>query len=163
MDFFGHATSIPQPLAWLVAMGFKDVLNTRVLLDSRHQNIPGYIHARADKQFNHAAALSMLKTRGGLSLADAERFLAEHQDSQKSGGIVGEVVFMELPGRIVSPWTRDGFHHWLVVSSRPLPFSPCKGGDGFFEVRTQRDLPLLEIVGGRAGKIRRVSTRDTGR
>lgn len=124
------ALSIRQPWAWLILHAGKDVENrswwTRV-----HGRI--LIHASKGMTLDEwtdgfAAARSVL---GDNPRAIDLTFPAAAQ--LQRGGIVGEAEIVDCVTLSRSPWF-VGPYGFVLRNARPLPFMPCKGRLGFFEV-----------------------------
>lgn len=50
------------------------------------------------------------------------------------GGVIGVLVFGASVRDHSSQWAEPGLWHWPIVEATPLPFYPCKGRLGFFNV-----------------------------
>lgn len=57
------------------------------------------------------------------------------------GGIVGIVTITGCVQDCASPWAEPGVFHWLLAEAKPLPFHPCKGRLGFFQVDYPHEVP----------------------
>jgi hypothetical protein len=119
------ALSIKQPWAWLIANGHKDIENR----DWRYP--PTFrgrflIHAgkRPDIDATALDEMEFIKRQIG--------FLPEAKEFQL-GGIVGEADLVDVVRASISPWF-FGPLGFVLQKARPLPFMPCKGQLGFFDV-----------------------------
>lgn len=122
------AISIRQPWAELIVAHGKDVENRSWRLPQKLDSRIVLIHASkkwevvGDLRFWHELEACKKKT---LDL----------------GGIVGAAVFSHCPKGFVSKWAEHGCEHWRVVKAVRLPFHPCKGQLGFFNVDYPFSLP----------------------
>ena len=123
-----YALSIRQPWAWAILYAGKDVENRSWVLPASHVGKPVLIHAglREDKM----AKLS-LSHDGGFNIP---KYLPQ-------GGIVGIMMFYPGPLSLLSPWIEPGLNHWPICHAEELPWFPCKGRLGFFEVDYPHALP----------------------
>lgn len=115
------ALSIKQPWAWLIVNGYKDVENRCWPTNQR-----GKILIHAGKSID----------REGLAYVKREFPRIPLPETFETGGIVGEVDIVDCikPGsQIKSPWYAGDFG-FVLRNAVPLPFKPCKGQLGFFEV-----------------------------
>jgi hypothetical protein len=115
--------SIRQPWAWLIVNGFKDVENR-----SWPTNVRGDVLIHAAKRMDLADyndAWWLAKEVCGETLP--------HQDRLLRGGIIGRVCIMGCVRQHHSPWF---FGPWgfLLCDQALLPFEPCRGALGFFEI-----------------------------
>ena len=58
----------------------------------------------------------------------------------QKGGIIGAIMFSGMPPT-TSVWADEGFHHWHIAKFCQLPFHPCPGRLGFFDVEYPFLLP----------------------
>ena len=70
-----------------------------------------------------------------------------HFNDLERGGIVGKATITGCGDEILSPWFfgRFGFE---ISNAKPLPFLPCKGRLGFFEVDYQENAPPVGPASG---------------
>lgn len=116
------ALSIRQPWAWLIVNGHKDIENRS--WSTRYRG-PVLIHAA--------------KGMTGAEYNDAYHFALDQGitiplfNELDRGGIVGIATITNCSDRSLSPWFfgRFGFE---LADAKPLPFTPCKGRLGFFDV-----------------------------
>ena len=126
------ALSIRQPWAWLIVNGYKDVENrTRFALKYRGQ--PILIHAgKAMTKDDYRACVLFVNA----AIPDRKFTIPPyHELRQQCGGIVGQATIRgcgdcDYP----SPWWTGGVW-WLMKDAKPLPFHPCAGTLGFFDVK----------------------------
>lgn len=120
------ALSIMQPWAWLIVNGHKSVENR-----TWNTGYRGPLLIHAGKKLDREGWHWVRQTFPNLRLP--ERF--------DMGGIVGrallERVVTELPG---DPWF-FGPYGFLLRNVIPLPFRPCKGQLGFFDVVNGGQVP----------------------
>lgn len=108
------AISIRQPWAHLILTRGKDVENRSWPLPANYLGQTILIHAGIAKPTEHPSAYHFL---------DLPR-----------GGIVGMVQITGCVRDSLSDWAEPTMYHWLLTNARTLPFHPCKGRLGFFEV-----------------------------
>ena len=118
--------SVRQPWAWLIVNGWKNVENR-----TRRTNVRGRILIHASKTMTRddyeACELFLMATGMNIPLPEAPLLL--------QGGIVGETTILDCVDQHTSEWF-CGPWGYVLASSKPLPFRPCKGSLGFFrEVR----------------------------
>lgn len=124
------ALSIRQPWAWLIVNGYKDIENRSWATRFRG---PVLIHAAkgmTGAEFNEAYHFAI---EVGISIP---RF-----NELERGGIVGVANVTGCSDDSLSPWFFGKFGFELA-DAKPLPFMPCKGQLGFFEVE------YLEVANG---------------
>lgn len=115
------ALSIRQPWAWLIAHGYKDVENRTWATPFR-----GRFLLHASKTFDLDGEAWVRATFPAIPLP-ARGEIA-------TGGIVGEAVLTDcVEGAHPSPWF-NGAVAFVLDQRRALPFAPCKGRLGFFDV-----------------------------
>ncbi|MDD5705968.1 MAG: ASCH domain-containing protein [Kiritimatiellae bacterium] len=131
------ALSVRQPWAWLIVNGYKNVENRTW---PTHIRGPVLIHAaKSMTKGEYAAALMFMETRRLPVALPAMRDL-------HLGGIVGVVKLAGCVRRMESPWFNGPFGFVVESgSARELPFRPCLGRLGFFDV----EIPEEYIVGVR--------------
>ncbi len=116
------ALSIRQPWAWLIVNGHKDIENRS--WPTRYRG-PVLIHAAKGMTRTEHHDVGMLCFRLGIPLPafyDLER-----------GGIVGQATVTGCNDNSLSPWFLGKFGFELA-DAKPLPFVPCKGRLGLFEI-----------------------------
>jgi hypothetical protein len=143
------ALSVRQPWSWFIVHGFKDIENRdwQSTNPAMRYRGPVLIHASswwnaleidADLQFCiRVAAECGLEPRAAPSLDLLKR---------QSGGIVGQAVVRDIVDDHRSLWF-FGQRGLVLTEQKPLPFVPCKGALGFFDVPRQ---VLAELQTARA-------------
>lgn len=116
------ALSIRQPWAWLIVHGHKDVENRDWPTRYRGETL---IHAGKTKDKEQYAAAQEMAKEVGLELPPI--------DDLEYGGIVGRAYLHDCVSHSPSHWF-IGEHGFLLRDSTPLPFTPCRGRLGFFNV-----------------------------
>lgn len=116
--------SVQQPWPHAMFNFGKDVENRSWKLPQRYVGVPVLIHAgkRLDKP-----GRARLETDCGYYIPD----------KLPSGGIVGAVIFTGFTGYCGpdSTWAEKGLClQWWIGAARALPFYPCPGRLGFFDV-----------------------------
>lgn len=130
------ALSIQQPWAWLIVNGHKDVENRSWRTRFRG---PVLIHAgaRADRDAMADFREGYHPVTGAQTLfglpGRPEEWIALHE-GRLCGGIVGVAEIHDCVEASASAWF-VGRYGFLIRNARPLPFRPCKGALGFFQVR----------------------------
>lgn len=128
------ALSIKQPWAWLIVNGFKDIENRNWKSNNPGQRFRGevLIHSglvedtpRCREVFHNIHPMTGLR----FSFWDGNANTPEFH----KGGIVGRAVVTDIVTESDSPWFA-GPHGLVITDARPLPFIPCKGMLGFFNV-----------------------------
>lgn len=118
-----RALSIRQPWAWLIVQGHKPVENRDWSIKYRG---PVLIHAGLTLSRKHYEDLE-------LDMAVRMRIgLPAYEDLQR-GGVVGVAEIVDCVEQSDSPWFTGPFG-FVLARARPLPFYPCKGQLGFFDV-----------------------------
>lgn len=123
------AISIRQPWAWLIVNGHKDIENRTW---RTHHRGPLLIHAskgmsRADyAEGKRVAELASAITGKTIQLPAAHEL--------QRGGVVGVASVVDCTDRHPSPWFFGDFG-FVLTDAKPLPFQPCAGKLGFFEVQ----------------------------
>lgn len=117
-----RALSIRQPWAWAILIG-KDVENRN--WPTRYT---GLFLIHASKTFDHEGYYWLLKNRDLLAVD------IPHRDNFEMGGIVGKSNIVDCVDYHASPFF---FGPWgfVLEDSEPLPFHPCRGRLGFFDVK----------------------------
>jgi hypothetical protein len=111
--------SIRQPFAALIAAGIKDVENRSWATSYRGRIL---IHA------------GLARPSADL-LAEIEEDFGIKIPSLLYGGIIGTAEIVDCVSRSKSPWFCGPFG-FVLANPRPLPFQPCRGQLGFFEIKT---------------------------
>lgn len=116
------ALSIRQPWAWLIANGHKDIENRS--WPTRFRG-PVLIHAAKGMTRAEYHDAGLLCFRLGIPLPKS--------DDLERGGIVGQATITDCCSDSLSPWFFGKFGFELT-NTKPLPFQPCKGRLGFFDI-----------------------------
>ncbi len=124
------ALSIRQPWAWLIVNGLKDIENRGWATWVRG---PVLIHAakgmtRDEYEDCIAVCHSVSETRPFPPNTILPAF-----NHLERGGIVGRAAIVDCVERSMSPWFYGPFGFVLSEASL-LPFRPCNGRLGFFDV-----------------------------
>lgn len=118
------ALSIRQPWAWLIIHGGKDIENRTWTTSYRG---PLLIHA--------AKGMTQAEYRDAVLFALDRGVCVPDWHELKRGGIIGAVDLAHTVAFSSSPWFAGNGHFGFVLRNpKPLPFHPCKGALGFFEV-----------------------------
>ena len=130
------ALSIRQPWAWLIIHGGKDVENRSW---STHYTGPLAIHAgkgMSAADFDNAVDLA-----AKILPADHRFFAMTRQDFAR-GGVIG-VAWLQSCTCLnpTSPWAMVYGCHWNLRDPRLIPFHPCKGRLGLFDVELPEPEP----------------------
>jgi hypothetical protein len=124
------ALSVRQPYAWAIIHGGKDVENR-----SWHSPFRGRVLVHAGRHW-HAVGPQELSRRMGVEVpADLPL-----------GGIVGMVEIVDCVDAHESRWF-EGPWGFVLRNPRPLPFVPCAGHLGFYDVPAE----VLAVLGLPAG------------
>lgn len=118
------ALSIRQPWAWLIIHAGKDIENRTWRTSFRGKCL---IHAGkgcTKEEWEDAFEFAQ-DIRPGLMMPTIPML--------ERGGIVGEVEIIGCMIKHPSRWF-CGPYGFLLANAKPLPFSPCRGALGFFEV-----------------------------
>ncbi len=119
------ALSIRQPWAWLILWAGKDIENR-----SRRFNFRGrfLVHASGGMTRNEYLAVLLFLQQRGLPVPEGLVF-----EDLKRGGIVGSVELVDCLEASESPWYM-GQKALVLKDPEPLPFIPCSGRLGLFDV-----------------------------
>lgn len=120
------ALSIRQPWAWLIIHAGKDVENRTWL--TRFQG-PCLIHAsKGMTKQEYAEAFDLLD-----SIETSGKLVIPSYDELPRGGIVGRMQITGCLRAYNSPWF-VGPWGFVIEAATSLPFYPCRGSIGFFNV-----------------------------
>jgi hypothetical protein len=126
------ALSIRQPWAWLIVNGHKP-------LENRTWTTPcprGPLLIHAGKSMTRAEWASCELTVRAIAPHVALPSLEALQ--HQLGGIVGRCTLSGWVHEHPSPWF-FGPYAFTLEDARPLPFTPCRGALGFFDVEEWRE------------------------
>lgn len=116
--------SIRQPWAWLIVNGHKPVENRDWATSFRG---PVLIHAGLTMARSYYDELAQAMSEDfGIELPPYEAL--------ERGGVVGQAVITDCVTAHDSPFFFGPFG-FVMADAKPLPFHPCKGMLGFFDVK----------------------------
>lgn len=118
------ALSIRQPWAWLIVNGWKPVENR-----DWHTGFTGRIYVHAGKGMTR----DEYEDAKDFALAINNSIPFPKFEELERGGIVGEVTITGCVKESDSRWF-VGTYGFTLEAAKPLPFRPCKGALGFFNV-----------------------------
>lgn len=122
------AISVRQPWAWLLLHARKDIENRTWATDHRGAT---FLHAsKGMTREEYSDCLDFLQADPRLE--SAFRSLPAF-DGFQQGGVIGEITITECVKKSASPWF-TGPYGFVVREPKVLPFWPCKGALGFFEL-----------------------------
>ncbi len=119
--------SIRQPWAWLIVHGHKPVENRDWRTDYRGQILVHAGKTMARRYYDSVA--NQLRTAIGDSAPQLPPF-----EQLERGGIVGVATITDCVQHHPSPYF-TGPWGFVLAHARPLPFHPCNGQLGYFDVR----------------------------
>jgi hypothetical protein len=125
-----RALSVLQPWAALIVAGHKDIENRSWSTTYRG---PILIHAgvrRDEEAFAMGLASGVI---AGVA-ADVDGVAEKIAPHVRHGGIVGVADLVDVVRHHHSRWAVGNAWHWVLTNARPLPFAPCRGQLGLFEV-----------------------------
>ncbi|AMR77626.1 ASCH domain-containing protein [Cupriavidus nantongensis] len=132
------ALSIRQPWAWLIVQGFKDIENRT--WSTKHRG-PTLIHASKGitrQEYEDVADFVRNLNRADfLTGNEAAPIVLPALEELQRGGIVGVATITDcVPSWAarVSQWHMEGQFGFQITDAKALPFVPCKGALGFFDV-----------------------------
>lgn len=132
-----RALSIRQPWAWLIANGYKDIENRTW---RTHYRGPLLIHASGgmtrDEYEDVADFVRGLNRIQLLAGSNAKPIVLPERDELARGGIIGcaRLAGCIAPENRRSDWHMEGQYGFLMLGAAPVPFVPCKGKLGIFDV-----------------------------
>lgn len=121
------ALSILQPWAWLIVRGFKDIENRTWKDWNPGLKFRGEFLIHAGKGFDKDFDWMMADDLIGGKMPPISFF------DNLRGGIVGKAEIVDCVTQHDSPWF-FGHYGFVICNAQPLPFMPCKGQLGFFNV-----------------------------
>lgn len=134
------ALSIKQPWAWLIANGHKDIENRTWKTNFRGQFL---IHASKKidtRDLDWGIMLKLLNEKIGKGATEYLRVNKKlFTVDFNVGGIIGVAEIVDCTAWSSSNWF-EGPIGFVIRNARPLPFFPCKGRLGFFEVEYQFEI-----------------------
>ncbi|VVE90768.1 ASCH domain-containing protein [Pandoraea bronchicola] len=144
------ALSVRQPWAWLIVNGFKDIENRTWRTGFR-----GRVLVHASKGMTRAEYEDV---EDFLRYAVAgPRITLPVFDELDRGGIVGAATIIDCipPERASSAWHMEDQFGFEISDARTIPFVPCKGALGFFDVPPDVAAQLREIAASQAAEERK--------
>ena len=117
------AISVRQPWAWAIIHASKDVENRTWSTKYRG---PLLIHA--------AKGLDLEALRVFKHNLNRFEHRTELENRLQYGGIIGQVDLVKVITDSTSPWAEPGMKHWIFKNAKPLPFHPCRGWPGLFDM-----------------------------
>lgn len=120
--------SIRQPWAWLISQGYKDIENRLWRTSFRG---PLLIHAA--RTMTLESYLDACHTAEIASAFTGREIIIPDFDDLERGGIVGTCEMTDCVSRHPSPWF-FGDYGFVLAKAKLLPFFPCPGKLGFFDV-----------------------------
>lgn len=129
------AITIKQPWASLIVEAGKDIENR-----SRRTHIRGWVlvHAALTWCPMELEAYQLCRDRGLLN--DVSKVLGEK--NRQCGGIIGAMRIADCVEASDSPWFTGPFG-WVIDRVVKLPFFPCKGAQGWFNVELPAEMEAL--------------------
>ncbi|ARQ01901.1 ASCH domain-containing protein [Pseudorhodoplanes sinuspersici] len=122
------ALSLKQPWAWAILSLGKDIENRSWVTAFR-----GRFLIHASKNFDVDGYDFVLR------MAAEKRVVVPRATEFERGGIVGSAVVRDCVQASASPWF-FGPHGFVLQGVQSLPFIPCRGQVGFFDVPAPADL-----------------------
>lgn len=130
-DLPAKAISIRQPWAHLILTEGKDIENRT--WGTRYRG-PVLIHAAKGMTNDEwRDAMDFVDAAFPLERAEALRRRARVHNDARRGGIVGMADIIDCVSASPSRWF-FGPYGFVLANARPLPFVPCRGALGFFDV-----------------------------
>lgn len=132
-----RALTIRQPWASLIIEAGKDIENR-----SRATKVRGWVLVHAGATWSECGnlnAFDFCRERGLLNLrtqtaeGESERVRSVFQSVPQCGGIIGAMHIADCVTESASPWFTGPFG-WVIDQVVKLPFLPCKGAQGWFNV-----------------------------
>ncbi len=123
-----RALSIRQPWAWLIIYAGKNIENRSWKTKFRGRVL---IHAAMGGTQASFAEAGRFAVAAGASFPHREA--AGWSVSTTRGGIIGSVEIVDCVTSSSSPWWM-GPVGFVLANPQPLPFLPCRGRLGFFDV-----------------------------
>lgn len=121
--------SVRQPWAWLLVHGWKNIENRTWYAGVRGRVL---IHAGKTMTRDEYQACRLFMECKGMTVPGFPEF---NSPELSKGGIVGSVEILDCVTRHHSEWF-EGPYGFICDLGTPMPFIPCRGALGFFEVAT---------------------------
>lgn len=122
------AISIRQPWAWLILNAGKDVENR-----TWHTTFRGRVLIHASKGMTNSEYYDALDSLASIVTGEDIPPIPPRLEDMQRGGIVGEVEIVDCVSQSDSPWF-CGPYGFVLINPKPVPFLPCKGSLGFFDL-----------------------------
>lgn len=129
------ALSIKQPWAWLIVHGFKPIENRTWATRYRGRFL---IHAsKTMTRGEYNGCCEFVNFRVEMSPAMTDKLFHSwpqfEQMKAQCGGIVGAATITDCVTKSESSWF-VGPVGFVIAGATPLPFQPCNGALGFFDL-----------------------------
>lgn len=122
------ALSVPQPWAWLIIYGYKNIENRNWSTGFRGAVL---IHAGQRPKKEQIYDAAVVKER--FPQIPLPPFSDHGPNGYQSDGIVGIARIVDCVTSSISPWFNGPFGI-VLKDARPLPFVPYRSETGLFEV-----------------------------
>lgn len=134
-----RAISIRQPYAWLILNAScyanpKDVENRTWPTKRRGRH---FVHA--GKKFDQLGYEKIIARRPEL------KAIIPAPGEFERGGIVGVVDIVDCVSEHSSEWFWGGYA-FVLAKPAPLPFIPCRGALGFFEIGSEVPTSIFQLL-----------------
>lgn len=139
-----YALSIKQPWAALIVAGYKDVENRNWHCPNKIYGQRVLIHAGKSPYYELPFTRPTIEkcfpypVDGGKVLDD---MYERCRYAMGLGGVVGSVRITTCMKGAKSKWAEKYCTHWLLADPKPLPFFPCRGKLGVFEIDEKLIIP----------------------
>lgn len=134
------ALSIRQPWAWLILHG-KDIENRKW---NTHYRGPILIHAAKGMTFGEYQMTKHFAEQRGVLLPPKAQL--------ELGGIIGMADIVDCVTHHSSHWF-EGPRGLVLTNQRPLPFTPCAGALGLFEVPFNIEERIIDTTGAHSNRL----------
>lgn len=126
--------SIRQPWAWLIVNGYKDIENRKWPTLER-----GQVSIHAGKVMTHEEYLDAVRFCARLGVG------VPMEHTLERGGIVGFAYLCGCVKKSESRWF-TGPYGFKFRNAWPLPFQPCQGQLGFFDLNLSFTKPFTRAT-----------------
>ncbi len=140
--------SLPHPYAFaaiayamdVVPIYYKTMVRGRALLHAPRLQLPKDSHVPADVRLQWEHIVDGWRQKWGT---DPPYVASFRRMSELSGGILGSIEIIDCVREHPSPWYDEGWKWCLVLAdSRPLPFTPCPGLPGIWDLPSHIEVPV---------------------